>query len=249
MFVDVHAHLSYKPLISDISNVVFRAKKAGLKYIISNGTEFESNRKVLEFAKKFDIVKASLGYFPDYIVKYGYDNFLKEFSWITKQKNIFALGEIGLDNATYKDDKDMLKGFKELVSFGIRKKIPMIIHSRKAEREVVSVLEDLGAKKVVLHFFSGKKSLVRKGIDNGWSFSIPTNVVRSAQLQSNVRLIPITQLFSETDCPWLSPFNKGFNEPAFVVEGVKKIASIKEMDFEEVQKNIFMNFQRMFLKI
>lgn len=248
MFVDVHAHLNYEPLSKNVSKYVSRAEKADVNYIINNGTSPRSNRLSLEYAKNFKTVKAALGYFPDYIVEHGYDGFLEELSWIKKQKP-FALGEIGLDNAKFKKNKDMLNGFSELVSFGVKKKIPLIIHSRKAEKDVVNVLESLKAKKVVLHFFCGKKNLVKKAIDNGWSFSIPTSVVRSAQLQSNVRLIPITQLFSETDCPWLSPFeNIKINEPSFVVEGVKKIAEVKKMDLTEVKNNIFMNFQKMFLR-
>lgn len=249
MFVDVHAHLNYEPLKNNVSKYVSNAEKAGLKYIITNGTSPKSNRLSLEHAKKFKIVKCALGYFPDYIAEYGYDAFLKELNWIKKQKRIFALGEIGLDNAKHKNNKDMLNGFTELAGFGVKKKIPLIVHSRKAEKDVVSVLDSLGAKKVVLHFFCGKKNLVRKCIDFGWSFSIPTSVVRSAQLQSNVKLIPITQIFSETDCPWLSPFeNIKVNEPAFVVEGVKKIAFLKGMVLEEAKNNIFMNFQKMFLR-
>ena len=98
-----------------------------------------------------------------------------------------------------------------------------------------------------MHCFSGKKTLVKKIIDNNWFATIPTNVTKSFQFQENVKLIPITQLFCETDAPYLTPFKDGRNEPAFIAESYKKIAEIKGMEFEEVVNNIWMNWQKNFM--
>ena len=97
-----------------------------------------------------------------------------------------------------------------------------------------------------MHCFTGKKSLVKKIIDNGWFLTAPTSIVRSTQFQENVKLTPITQLFAETDAPYLSPFKNKRNEPAFVPESYKKIAEIKNMELKEVINNIWMNWQRTF---
>ena len=97
-----------------------------------------------------------------------------------------------------------------------------------------------------MHCFSGKKSLVRKIVDNGWFLTIPTNIVKSMQFQENAKLVPITQLFCETDAPFLSPYAGKRNEPAFVAESYKKIAEIKGMEFSEVVNNIWMNWQKVF---
>ena len=101
-------------------------------------------------------------------------------------------------------------------------------------------------KKVVMHCFSGKKSLVRKIADNGWFLTIPTIVTRSQQFQEIAKNTSINQLFCETDSPYLGPFKDKWNEPAFVVESYKKIAEIKGMDLTEVANNIFMNWPRVF---
>ena len=97
-----------------------------------------------------------------------------------------------------------------------------------------------------MHCFTGKKSLVKKIIDNGWFLTAPTAIVRSTQFQENAKLTPITQLFAETDAPYLSPFKENRNEPAFVFESYKKIAEIKNMELKEVINNIWMNWQRTF---
>lgn len=248
MLVDIHAHLTYPPLMDKTDKIIKNAKNANVKAIISNGTNPQSNREVLELSKKYSIVKPALGYFPDHIVEDGIDAFKKELEFIKKQKPI-ALGEIGLDFARYPNDKLMIKSFEEFISLSEKKKIPMIIHSRKATKEVLEILESSKAK-VILHYFCGRKSQIKKGIDLGFSFSISTNIIRLQQLQDLASLVPITQLLTETDCPWLSPygnFPEFVNEPAFIKESIKKIAKIKKMNIKETQDSIFMNYQKLFL--
>jgi len=107
-------------------------------------------------------------------------------------------------------------------------------------------LQSSKLKKIIMHCFTGKKSLVKKIVDNGWFLTAPTSIVRSTQFQNNIKLIPITQLFCETDAPYLSPFKDMRNEPAFVIEAYKKVAEIKNMEFKEIVNNIWMNWQKTF---
>ncbi|MFH1211755.1 MAG: TatD family hydrolase, partial [Candidatus Woesearchaeota archaeon] len=124
---------------------------------------------------------------------------------------------------------------------------PMIIHSRKAEKEAVEMLESSRVKKAVLHCFCGKKSLVNSAIDLGLYFSIPANIERAENFQANVCRIDISRLLTETDSPLLSPVRGERNEPANVLVTVKKIAELKKMDAEETANNIFFNYQRLFM--
>ena len=129
---------------------------------------------------------------------------------------------------------------------------PVLIHSRKAESEALNMLEKHDMKKVVMHCFTAKKSLVKRAYENGYYFSIPPVAIRLQQFQDMIEMIDINHLLTETDAPFLSPFKNedgsfNVNEPAYVVETVKKIAEIKKMDIEEVKKNIWMNYQRLFL--
>ncbi len=257
MLVDVHCHLDHIDFREDIDKVIERAKQAGVSVIIANGISPETNRIVLELSKKYGIVKPALGIYPidaltneikagEYPLKTEPFNIDEEIEFIKKQK-IIALGEVGLD---FKDGKQYEKQQKEVFSKFIalaeKMKKPIIVHSRKAEQDVIEMLESSSIKKAVLHCFSGKFKLVKKGADLGYHFSIPTNVVRSQQFQDLVKEVNINQLLSETDAPYLSPFPGRRNEPAFVIESVKKIAEIKKFEFEEVEKNLFLNFQRLF---
>ena len=89
-----------------------------------------------------------------------------------------------------------------------------------------------------MHCFCGKKTLVKRISDKGWHVTIPTVIVRSQQFQDIAKNVTMSQLFCETDSPYLSPYKDKKNEPAFVIEGYNKIAEIKNMDFIEVINNI-----------
>jgi TatD DNase family protein len=257
MFLDIHNHIDHPMFHDDIDQVIDRATQAGLKVIMPAGINPQTNRAVLELAKKHDIIKPALGIYPpdslaeevkeDKYPDISEFNIDKEIEFITQQKPI-ALGEVGLDYKNVKD-KDMQKSlFQRFIELSEKTKTPMIIHSRKAELDIIEMLESSNAKQVMLHCFCGKFSLVKRARDNGWTFSIPTSVVRSEHFQKMVEIINISQLLTETDSPYLSPFPGKRNEPAFVVEATKKIAELKNLTLEDTASNIFMNYQNMFLK-
>jgi TatD DNase family protein len=258
IFIDVHAHLDHGMFKPDLDTVISNAKAAGLKVIIANGVDPETNRKVLEISKKYDLVKPALGIYPpdalqEEVISGGYPLKLKpynideELEFIRKSKPI-AIGEVGLDFKSCRDPTLQKDLFGKFIALSEKMDIPLIVHSRKAETEVIEMLESSTAKKVVLHCFSGRFTLVRRAADRGYSFSIPTNIVKSEHFQKLVGEVHISQLLSETDSPYLSPFTGKRNEPAFVVESVKKIADIKRMTVEDTANNIFMNYQGLFLK-
>lgn len=258
LLVDVHAHIDHADFKSDLDLVIERAKAAGVKEIIANGVDPETNRFVLSFAKKYDIIKPALGIYPpdalaEEVKAEGYPLKLlpydvdEELKFIEKSKPI-AIGEVGLDykNCSNKDAQKEL--FQRFIDLSKKLDIPIIVHSRKAEADVIDMLEKSDAKKVVLHCFSGKFSLVKRAAAKGWSFSIPTNVVKSEHFQKIIETVHISQLLTETDCPYLSPFANTRNEPAFVLESLKKIAEIKGITLEDAGNNIFMNYQNLFIK-
>lgn len=253
LYIDVHSHLDFEGLIERLDEVIANAKKAGLRYIVTSGITPQTNRKVLEISKKYpDIVKASFGLYPmDALTRETNEknefDVDEELSFWQKNKDKFiSIGEIGLDYKNGKDAKMQKEVFSKVLDSAKKLNKPVIIHSRKAEADAIEVLQSSSIKKVIMHCFSGRKHLVKKAYDLGYSFSIPTNVVRLQQFQEMVQEIDINHLFCETDAPFLSPFKEQRNEPAFIVESYKKIAELKGLTLEEVEKNIFMNFERMF---
>jgi TatD DNase family protein len=253
MLVDVHCHLDFEGLRERIDEVIENAKKAGVKSIITSGVNFETNKLALEYAEKYDIVKASFGlYPPDALEREGLAgqeiDIDKQLKFLEENKDKFiAIGEIGLDLHSGKDLERQEEAFKKILKLAKKLDKPVLIHSRKAEERTIEILEELEMKKVIMHCFCGKKSLVKRAYENKYFFSIPCIVTKLQQFQNMVDLVDINHLLTETDAPFLSPYKDQKNEPAFITETIKKIAEIKKMDQEEVKKNIWMNYQRLFL--
>ncbi|MBD3310210.1 hypothetical protein GF351_03245, partial [Candidatus Woesearchaeota archaeon] len=148
------------------------------------------------------------------------------------------------EDADKKGQKIVLRAMLDLAK---RIDRPVVVHTRKAEADVMEILEDYKDDlKIVLHCFCGKKKLVRKAANRGYFFSIPTNIVKNDQFQLMTEIVNINQILTETDAPYLSPFKGKRNEPAFIAETIKKIAEIKGFEEQEVKNNIFLNYQKVF---
>ena len=258
LLIDIHSHLDHCFFNDDREKVVDNAEKTGVKIAVTSGINPETNRKSLELQKKFEIVKCSLGIYPisslkkeiesgDFPLKPNVFDVEEEIGFIKKNKDKIAyVGECGLDYYLIRDEKEQKELFLKMIDLAEKIKKPILIHSRKAELDCIEMLESSKLKKIIMHCFTGKKSLVKRIRDNGWFMTIPTCVVRSQQFQDIAKEVPINQLFCETDAPYLSPYKNERNEPAFIIESYKKIAEIKKMDLNEVANNIWMNWQKTF---
>ena len=247
MLIDVHAHLDFDNFKEDLSEVIERAKKNNVVAIITNGINHEHNMQILKLSEKFPIIKPALGFYPSEIAKAESSEIDKTINFIRKNKNkIVAIGEIGLDYHLVKEEKKQKEIFIRLLQLSKELGIPVIVHSRKAEKDVIEILAKENIKKAVLHCFSGRLSLVKQGESKGWYFSIPVNIVNSIHFQRLVEEISINNILTETDAPFLSADKGKRNEPANIVHAINKIAEIKNLDKEETEKIIFSNFQKIF---
>jgi TatD DNase family protein len=124
--------------------------------------------------------------------------------------------------------------------------IPLIVHTRKAEKEVIDVLEECRAKKVILHCFNGNMKLVQRAEKLGYYFSVPVIITYLEHFKKLVRNVSITRVFTETDAPYLSNMKGERNEPRNVSITIKEIAKIKNMDEKEIENSVYMNYQKLF---
>src|SRR3989339_300734 len=221
-FIDIHAHLEF---FDNLDKIIKKAKKRNVKIILANGIDVETNKKVLAFAKEYPEVQACLGIYPANALKLIKKEINSEIKFIKENKDkIIAIGEVGLDLKeagveTLITQKEILKKFVKLAKELDK---PIFIHSRKAEKETVELLETLDYNKIIMHCFNG-------------------------QFQEMIKIIPIEQLFCETDAPFLHPDKKFPNEPANVIESYNKIAEIKGIPIADVEKKIEENYRKLFL--
>ena len=261
LLVDVHAHLQHDQFKDDLQEVIDRAKAAGVKAIIVNGVNEPTNRQVLELCKMDEILKPALGAYPLDAIGIkdptgGMQNqkepmdLDKELDFIaSKKEEIVGIGEVGMDFKFSKEPHEQQQqkhNFQKIIELAEKIKKPLIVHTRNAEKEVIEMLESSNAKKVDLHSFGARKSVARKAADLGFYTSVPPVCVRLDHYKMIASVFGINQLLTETDSPWLGPVAAKRNEPKNVIESVRFIAKLKELDVDEVANNIWLNYQRLF---
>lgn len=247
MFIDIHSHID---MCKDINAIIKNAKNKNVK-ILTAGVNSDSNIKLLELKNKFPEIEIAFGIYPTDCLKLSEKEINSEIEFIKKNKEkIIAIGEVGLDlkensEETLETQKENLTKFVNLAK---ELDIPVVIHSRKAEKECVELLEKLNYSKIIMHCFSGNMKLADRIIKNKWFLTAPTNIKHSEHFQKIIEKTPIEQLFCETDSPFLHPDKLPNNEPANVIESYKKIAEIKNLPLEKVEKIIEENYKRLFIK-
>lgn len=261
-YVDVHCHLTHKAFASDYHEVLDKAKKSGLGAIVVNGLEPESNRKILEMAKKDPIIKPALGIYPleavcdiipdDLPFKVKKFNVSEEIAFIrthAEQGKLAAIGECGLDGYWVKEETfpGQEKVFEELLDIAKSSNIPVIIHSRKLEKRTIEVVEHHKNEKVVFHCFGGKSKLaINTAEKHGWCFSIPATAHKNQGFMKLLQKLPEECLLTETDAPYLSPEKNTRNEPSNVLYTVDLLAKARTWSADKARDLIYFNYLRLF---
>lgn len=246
MLIDVHCHLDYYEK-SLVEGILKRAKKIGVKIIVNNGTNPVENRKTLDLAERFPEIKPALGLYPLEALKMTNERIDLELDFIRKNKEkIIAIGEVGLDFKESRDERQF-EIFEKIIKLAMELDKVLIVHSRKAEKEAIEILEKNHARKVVMHCFSGNFKLIQKIVENKWKMTIPTNVKSSEHFQQVIARVPLENLLCETDSPFLHPDKKENNEPANVIVSYKKISEIKGLSIREAEEKIERNFNEFFV--
>ncbi len=251
MIYDCHAHLDLFNE-KELKKIIENSKKQSIGAVISNSVDLNSCRKNLEISKKYSLVKCAFGFYPQDALsretnKKIKDSFqdLKKFV-LKNKKSVFAIGEIGMDFSSGKDKEGQEELFRQQLLFAEKLGVPAIIHTRKAEKEVIGVLKDFPKLKKILHCFCGNMKLAKKAEQQGCYFSIPCSVNRMQNFQKLLELVSKEKILTETDAPYLSPFKGKKSEPAYIRETIKIMANIWNMSEEKVEKQIEENFKKVF---
>tara|TARA_A100001015_G_C14960731_1_gene700764 strand:+ start:793 stop:1551 length:759 start_codon:yes stop_codon:yes gene_type:complete len=250
--IDSHCHLDHEPLFNDLDNVLKRSKEVGIKKLLTICTTFESFIKIKQLVNKDDIIYGTYGIHPHEAKndKVTTKLIIQE---IKANKKIIGIGETGLDfYYNLSDKKDQIKSFEEHIKASIELKIPLIIHSRNAEKEMLEIFNDYKKYdlKILMHCFTGSKKFAESLLDLNAYFSASGIITfkNSTDLQETFKSIPLEKTLIETDSPYLAPVpNRGKkNEPSFVKYTAEKLADIKQIPISDLIKNTTSNFNRLF---
>ncbi len=251
MFIDSHAHLEMDEFSKDRVEVLQRALEARLTHIVTIGTDPESSRQALALADKYGCIYATVGCHPHHAGDLDPRGLEVLVSLASKPK-VVAWGEIGLDLfRRYSPPRKQMEAFELQLETAAGLGLPVIIHSRDADREVYDILKKrAGSHGGVIHCFSGTYELAMAYVDLGYIISIPGTVTykKATAIHDVARRIPLESLIIETDAPYLAPvpFRGRRNEPAYVVHTARRIAELRQVPLEEVAYRTAENTRRIF---
>ena len=252
--IDSHCHLDREPLISNLSQVLTRAKDVGLEKLLTICTTSSGYNNILDIVSKDQMIYGTFGIHP-----HETKNYLIEKDEIVKKvrmnSKIIGVGETGLDFYYNNSDKDtQLKSFQNHIEAAINLKIPLIIHSRNAENETYDILKKNYQKnlKVLMHCFTGSTDFALNLVPLNAYFSASGIITfkKSTELQETFKKIPEDKLLIETDSPFLSPEpNRGKkNEPSFIKFTAQKLADLRNIGVDKLILLTTNNFNTLFFK-
>ena len=250
--IDSHCHLDQEPLLSDLNSVIERSKLVGIQKILTICTTVDSFKTIKEILNRDEIIYGTFGIHPHEVKnnKISLNYILKE---IVENKKIIGVGETGLDFYYNNSEKsEQIDSFNKHIQASLQLDIPLIVHSRNAEKETFEILKNYenDKLKILMHCFTGSKEFAKKLLDLNAYFSASGIITfkNSTNLQDTFESIPLDRLLIETDSPFLSPVPKRGkkNEPSFIKFTAEKLAQIKKISSKELIDLTTKNFNKLF---
>lgn len=255
--IDTHAHLDFPELYSKLDLIIENAKNQNILKIITISTNLNKIGKIIQISNDYDVVYFTVGVHPNEVLKdKDYENY-SLISDISNNLKCVGIGECGLDYHFGNEDKEKQKlSFITQIKVARDKKLPLIIHSRDADEDMIDILQDeykKGAFKAILHCFSSGKDLALCGLDLGFYISFSGIVTfKSAKLIQEIAcIVPKDRILVETDAPYLAPtpFRGSVNEPKNCFYTAKFLSEIRNSDFNDFTNHLCMNSLRIFDKM
>ncbi len=243
-FIDVHAHLCDSLFLNNIKEIASRLSR---DYIVLNtGENSLQNTEILECSTVYPFIMPCIGLHPNEIAKMSYDMAMKELEYLSDNvSKAYAISEVGLDYKgkdiyQIEQEKEFLYKIFEIAQ---KNKKVCIIHSRKSIEDVFEMLSSFDIK-VITHNFEGNLRQLRHAQDIGLNISISTGFMRFKK-DNIIRNVELEKLFTETDSPVLSPDDKT-NTPLNIPKLLNYIASLRDMNIEELKSVVYSNLRRVF---
>jgi TatD DNase family protein len=251
MLIDSHCHLASEKYKISPLEIIKDAESCGVEKFITIGTSMKENLLAIEAAKLSPKIFCSVGIYPHEdkgVSIYDLRTSLRE-NLKTSEK-IIAVGECGVDNSGWENGRtldEQLEVFEMQIEFAKENKLPIIVHDRKGDEEVLKLLEKHSGSGLrgVVHCFDSSWEFAQKILDLGFYISF-TNLItypKKDELLEVVRQVPMNRFLVETDAPYLPPqSHRGeLNYPKYVKIVAEKVAQVKQKTFEEVCASSYEN--------
>ena len=255
MLIDSHCHLDFPELAGDEAGVLARARTAGVAGMLTIGTRLDQFERVRAIAERHGNIWCSVGVHPHEAKEEGQhtpDRLIEA----ARHPKVVGIGETGLDFYYEHSPRDeQAESFRAHIAASRQTGLPLIVHTRDADRETIDILEEETGKGVfpgLIHCFTSGPDVARCALALGFYISISGIVTFKAAegLRGIVRDVPLDRLLVETDSPYLAPVPKRgkTNEPAYVAHTAARVAELKGVSIAELEVATTANFFRLFAK-
>jgi TatD DNase family protein len=254
--IDSHAHLESEEFDADRAEMLERAQTADVQAILaigSGGSGPDRLDAAISVANDYDWIYATIGIHPQHAAQAQAPHYA-QLDALAKNPKVIAWGEMGLDYHYEEPAAEIQQPvFRRQLQQARAAKLPIVIHCRDAWDDCLAILEKdwkptgLGG---IFHCFTGTLRDAQRGLDMGFLVSFAANITypKSQQIRDVAGNLPLDQILTETDSPFLSPQGRRGkrNEPANVVEVAQTLANVRNLGREEVAAATAANFRRLF---
>ena len=253
--IDSHCHLNFKDIKNNLPNIILNAKKNNISAILSINTDPNEFLEHYQLIESYQSIYISYGLHPSNVsnIKMISKNDIMDNSMNAK---VIGIGETGLD--FYHSDefkKEQIKVFEQHIEASINSNIPLIIHQRNSEKEIIDILNNYikdNSLNLVFHCFTGSSTLKKFCLDNNLYISLSGIITfkNAIDLRDNIKDIPLSSILLETDSPFLSPvpYRGKKNEPSYVKYIGEFLSNFFNISLEELTKQTDDNFYKLFSK-
>lgn len=252
MLIDTHAHIDFEDYEEGFEDLLKLSADAGVEKIIIPGVEPCGFDRIMTLVSTYDNVFGAIGIHPCDAKKWD-ENSYQQIKSLASHPKIVAIGEIGLDYYWDKTYNDLQKEvFFKQIEIAKELKKPVIVHDREAHGDTLEILKAVKAKEtgVVMHCFSGSPEFAAECVKGGFYIALGGVVTfkNAKKPQEVAKSVPLENLLLETDSPYLAPepYRGKTNSPANVRIIAEKIAQLRGIPFEDVERQTTLNAQKLF---
>ena len=259
---DTHAHYNDEKFNEDRQSVIADVYNSGVTRLVNAGYSLESSKKALEIAENYSWMYAICGISPNDIpenkkeIDKQIDELRKFISYhqiMNGHIKIVAIGEIGLDYYWNKENKTLQQyAFMQQIQLANELELPIVIHTREAVDDTIDILKNqINVKhKGIFHCCPLNRELVKQALNMEFyiSFAGPVTFKNSKNADEIISMVPLDKMVIETDSPYLAPEpHRGTRNDSRNVHYIaEKIASVREIEVEEVAKQTYQNANKIF---
>ncbi len=249
MFIDTHAHLFYKDYQDQLDEVLQRAADAGVKTIICVGLDLDTSQVAIELAERYPNLWATVGVHP-HDAQAAPADVLERLRALAAHDKVVAIGETGLDYYRNLSPPEVQRElFRAQVALAGDLDLPVVVHNRAADGDLLAELRAAGHSRGVVHCFSSTPAFAREVLDLGFHISFTGTVTFGKNHNEAVlKSVGLERVMVESDCPYLAPVpHRGkTNEPAWVRHTAEKIAEVAGSTAEKVADITTANAEKLF---